>query len=128
MVGLSYAEAEEYARWLSKETGYDYRMPTLSQWQHAAGTELDPNRNCKFETGTIARGGSAVATGVGAANEYGLLNMAGNVREWVIASGGLVQVAGGAFDDPISVCTPTAVREIGRRGDLLTGFRLVRGL
>ncbi|MGI9326909.1 MAG: bifunctional serine/threonine-protein kinase/formylglycine-generating enzyme family protein [Pseudomonadales bacterium] len=128
VVNVSFEQAQDYARWLSAQSGRVYRLPTLSEWQHAAGTKLDANRNCVVQTGAIARGGSPVATGAGAANEFGLLNMAGNVREWVIASGDNVKVAGGAFDDPIASCTQASVADIGRGADKLTGFRLVRQL
>ncbi|MFK7913110.1 MAG: bifunctional serine/threonine-protein kinase/formylglycine-generating enzyme family protein [Pseudomonadales bacterium] len=128
VTGIAVDQAQAYARWLSAQTGYTYRLPTLREWQHAAGTELDPNRNCVVDTGTIARGGSAVATGVGSNNEFGLLNMAGNVREWVIGPAQQPRVAGGAFTDPIEDCTTATVRSAKNSGDVITGLRLVREL
>lgn len=128
VTGISVEQGQAYARWLSAQTGYTYRLPTLQEWQHAAGTQLDPNRNCVVDTGTIARGGSAVATGVGSNNEFGLLNMAGNVREWVIGPAQQPRVAGGAFTDPIEDCTTATVRSANVDGDVITGLRLVREL
>lgn len=128
VVRVSVSQAQAYAEWLSAQTGYRYRLPSLQEWQHAAGTQLDPNRNCVVDTGTIARGGNAVATGVGSNNEFGLLNMAGNVREWVLGPAQQPRAAGGAFTDPIEDCTTATVRSADVNGDVITGLRLVREL
>lgn len=37
VVGVSWQDATDYARWYSKHTGYNYRLPVYEEWVHAAG-------------------------------------------------------------------------------------------
>ena len=37
VVGVSWEDATAYARWYSKRTGRNYRLPTYGEWAHAAG-------------------------------------------------------------------------------------------
>jgi tetratricopeptide (TPR) repeat protein len=128
VLGVSAAEATAYAQWLSGQVGYRYRLPTLAEWQRAAGDSLDPNRNCVLSTETVIRGGTAVAAGAGVQNEFGLLNAAGNVQEWVVAGDGGYQAVGGSFADPLASCTPRTVRAAADVAPGTAGFRLVREL
>jgi hypothetical protein len=98
-----------YARWLSEQTGFPLPLPSYAQWRRAAQGADDPNRNCQVRLGSVRRGLAPVAVGVGAPNPQGLLNVLGNVQEWVIDDGA-VKAAGGAFTDPIAVCTVDALR------------------
>ncbi|MEM1229680.1 MAG: bifunctional serine/threonine-protein kinase/formylglycine-generating enzyme family protein [Pseudomonadota bacterium] len=121
-------QAQDYARWLSTQTGQRYRLPTLAEWQRAAGRELDPNRNCTLTTATVVRGGAPVAAGAGAQNEYGLLNAAGNLQEWVRAEDGSYRAAGGSYADPLADCVAATVRPETAVDPATAGFRLVREL
>lgn len=121
------ALARDYARWLTSKSGFLYRLPTWLEWQHAAQGTTDPNRNCQVQIGGVRRGLAPVAVDTGAPNPFGLVNVLGNVQEWVVA-GDEIRAAGGAFRDPIAECAVETVR--GRAGDAdpATGFRLVREL
>jgi hypothetical protein len=119
------ALAEHYAQWLSEETGFRYALPTYTQWRLAAHGTDDPNRNCQVRLGSVRRGLALVAAGVGTPNPQGLLNVLGNVREWVLDDGA-VKVAGGAFSDPLADCVVDALHEHAGTADPATGFRLVR--
>ena len=128
VTGVSVSDARSYAEWLSSETGYVYRLPTLAEWSQAAsveGDELDPNRNCVVEIAGVTRGGAAVPVSVGAPNKYGLVNAYGNVAEWVLDNDRLVRV-GGSFEDHIDKCaSPSPVPSDGAAAPS-QGFRLLR--
>jgi formylglycine-generating enzyme required for sulfatase activity len=60
---------------------------------------------------------------------YGLMDMAGNAREWIGDEAGSVAAPtaacrGGSFADPISMCSTTASVLLPRETrDVMTGFR-----
>jgi formylglycine-generating enzyme required for sulfatase activity len=102
-------DARDYARWLSRKTGADYRLPSEAEWEYAAraGTTTarfwgdDPDSACAHanvydRTGKAekayddwthhnCRDGHAETAPVGSfqANRFGLHDVLGNVREWV---------------------------------------------
>ncbi len=92
MILVSWDDANAYARWLSKETGKKYRLPTEAQWEYAAragttstywwGFELgEDNAHCfDCKTGLNARQPTKV--GRFKANPFGLYDTSGNVWEW----------------------------------------------
>jgi len=90
---LSWDDAQQYVKWLSKASGKPYRLPTEAEWEYAArgGTSTrywwgDPmrpgNANCK-ECGAPWRQEAPADVGSFAANPYGLHDMNGSVWEWV---------------------------------------------
>jgi formylglycine-generating enzyme required for sulfatase activity len=104
VIYVSWEDAKSYVEWLSRKTGAHYRLLSEAEWEYAA-------RGCRFEScpstpfwfgADISRDrtnydarysyeGSpraqpprrTLATDSGAANPFGLLNVHGNVREWV---------------------------------------------
>lgn len=98
---MNWADAQEYAAWLSEETGQRYRLPSEAEWEYAA--RAGTTGPFSFE-GTISPakanydsnhsyGGSgkdskgyrekAVPAGSLPANPWGLHEVHGNVSEWV---------------------------------------------
>jgi formylglycine-generating enzyme required for sulfatase activity len=89
VVCVSWQDSQAYARWLSKETGQPYRLPSEAEWEYAcrAGTTTrcswgdDPPTPEQANFGMNIRRTSEV--GAYPANPWGLYDMHGNVWEWV---------------------------------------------
>lgn len=93
VINVSWSDARAYARWLSKQTGFTYRLPSESEWEWAAGAgsgtlytwgnSFKPDlANCR----TCLSGGQSnhtLPTRSFPANKFGFHDMAGNVWEWV---------------------------------------------
>ena len=107
VINVSWEDAREYARWLSRETGEEYRLLSESEWEYVAraGTTTarhwgeSESRQCGYANGLDATwrtgdsdrdGGVACTdgyeytapTGTFEANAFGLHDMLGNVWEW----------------------------------------------
>jgi serine/threonine-protein kinase PpkA len=97
VINVSWQDAQDYASWLSKQTGRRYRLASEAEWEYAArgGVQQpfwwgskDPRgqancrRGCASEFNTLFRASSA-PVGHYAANRFGLYDTAGNVAEWV---------------------------------------------
>jgi formylglycine-generating enzyme required for sulfatase activity/serine/threonine protein phosphatase PrpC len=93
MIFISWNDALAYTKWLSRQTGHEYTLPSEAQWEYAAraGSESDypwgrnlgrGNAHCvACDTGLDPRQPTAI--GRFNANKFGLYDMAGNVQEWV---------------------------------------------
>ncbi len=106
---VSWNDAQAYARWLSRETGKRYRLPSEAEWEYAARAGAvsarywgdDTGRMCDYANGAdtaattqlaaARRWGSAgcndrhahtAPAGSYRANAFGLHDMLGNVGEW----------------------------------------------
>ena len=126
--GVELSDARAYAAWLSRRTDRTYRLPTVSEWRHAAsagGDTPDPNRNCYSNIRGVIRGDTLVNVGQGAPNAWGLVNHVGNVEEWAVADDGVIAL-GGRHTDPISECTVDSTREDASAPDVARGFRILR--
>jgi len=158
MVMVTWDDVVYYAKWLSKETGHTYRLPSEAEWEYAAGT----GKKTEYWWGRKVASGKAHCFGCGsdfdprkptrpgrfAPNAFGLYDTAGNVQEWTqdcfhenydgapadgaVWAGGdcsLRVVRGGAYSSP-----PPALRHASRdklasgQGYDNVGIRLVREL
>lgn len=90
---VSWDDAQQYVKWLSKLSGKSYRLPTEAEWEYAArgGTAtrhwwgeqmLAGNANCKG-CGEPWQQKEPATVGSFAANPYGLHDTSGSVWEWV---------------------------------------------
>jgi len=90
---ISWDDAQQYVKWLSKVSGKSYRLPSEAEWEFAArggtstrywwGEQMRPgNANCKG-CGEPWQAGAPTPVGSFAANPYGLHDMNGSVWEWV---------------------------------------------
>ena len=98
VINVSWEDAQAYVRWLSRETGQEYRLPSESEWEYMARagttTPFHTGRTISTEqanydgnhTYGAGRKGryrrQTVPVGSFAANGFGLYDMHGNVREW----------------------------------------------
>lgn len=126
---ISVDNAIEFTRWLSQATAQKYRLPTRSEWVHAANAtnrSHDPNRNCSFSTHGIEKGGNLVRVNAGTQNAWGLVNYLGNSQEWVYDKSRNVVAVGGSFDDAMTQCNVDSVTAHSGKPDIKTGFRVVR--
>ena len=100
VINVNWEDANLYAQWLSRETGYRFRLPTEAEWEYAAraGTESDypwgqrASRDHANYGQDLCCGGAAegadrwiytAPVGSFPANPLGLADMHGNVTEWV---------------------------------------------
>jgi formylglycine-generating enzyme required for sulfatase activity/serine/threonine protein phosphatase PrpC len=92
MILVSWDDATAYARWLSKETGKKYRLPTEAQWEYAAragtvtpfwwGFEVGENNAHCFDCKTGLNPRLPTKVGRFKPNAFGLHDTSGNVMEW----------------------------------------------
>jgi len=99
VINVSWNDAQEYVRWLSRKTGEEYRLPSEAEWEYSARA----GTTTRFSTGNCITTGQAnfngnypangcpkgqyrrrtVAVGSFSPNAFGLHDMHGNVWEWV---------------------------------------------
>jgi len=150
IVDVSWREAAEFCRWLSKKEGYAYRLPNEQEWEKAArGTDgrtypwgdekpaAGRDYRCNFAQGkskdSWKKDGFGFAAPVGkfgrGDSPYGCQDMAGNVWEWCTTTGPGPEVVlrGGSFSNNASAVRATnrAVVRSGFRAPN-AGFRVLR--
>jgi serine/threonine protein kinase len=129
VTNVSFAVAREYMKWLSRKSGRKYRLPTKAEWEYAARSRrlsLDPNRNCQLQSRGIQKGGELVKVTTGRQNGWGLVNYAGNAREWVYDKGRKLVAVGGSYADSMDICDINNVVRHDGSPDAYTGFRVLR--
>ena len=98
VINVSWDDAQAYVRWLSTETGEEYRLLSASEWEYVAraGTatpfyagrtisteQANYNGNYVYGAGRMGRyRAQTVPVGSFSANAFGLHEVHGNVWEW----------------------------------------------
>ena len=119
VVGITAADAEAYAAWLSEQTGWSFRLPTDDEWEVAAraGTENiypwgddvpSKSKTANYKGNGRFKTPSPVGSFMNGNNAWGLVDMAGNVWEWTATSReaqeGFRTVKGGSWmDGPVDL-------------------------
>jgi non-specific serine/threonine protein kinase len=131
---ISLAQARAYAAWLGSASGHVYRLPTDAEWLAAAraggGWKQAPDSNCIPPTAGADDGsGAPIAARGRSPNPWGLVNLTGNVWEWVTDGGATATaVRGGSYTSYWSDCTVDSHRADGGSAQKDVGLRLVREL
>ncbi len=95
VINVSWDEATEYTKWLTQQTGHQYRLPSEREWEYAAaagtettywwGYEIGKNRaNCGI-CGSQWDNKQPAPVGSFPANAFGLHDTIGNVLEWTMS-------------------------------------------
>ena len=93
VVCVRWGDAQAYVRWLSRDTGRQYRLLSESEWEYAAragsttryawGDGVGRNRAHCGGCGSRRKEEATVPTGSFPPNAFGLHDMHGNAWEWV---------------------------------------------
>jgi len=131
VINVSWADAQEYVRWLSRRTGRTYRLLTEAEWEYAAragtttpysfGQTISPSQANYYGTGL----GRTQPVGSYPANAWGLHDMHGNVWEWV-EDCWVDSYAGAPVDASQAVTTGGCTHRVSRGGSWLSGPRILR--
>lgn len=92
IISISHHAAMEFTRWLSQQTGKDYRLPTEAEWEYAcrAGTTtpysfgITPGQLSQYAWFRLNSDDMPHAVALKKPNRWGLFDMEGNVAEWVL--------------------------------------------
>jgi formylglycine-generating enzyme required for sulfatase activity len=116
VINVHYETVVMFCRWLSKETGKNFRLPTEAEWEFAArGGDMGEWKLDKDSALKVAwfKENSENAThqiGTKAANTFGLFDMLGNAGEWATDLKGEPVLCGPTWQDPLSELKPTVRR------------------
>jgi serine/threonine-protein kinase len=96
VVFITWEQAHDYCQWVASETGWDAHLPTEAQWEKAAAWDPATDTHRRYPWGdeepdddllNYLDSGLNRTTPVGSypegASAYGVLDMAGNVWEWM---------------------------------------------
>jgi len=105
VINVTWSDAQAYASWLSQKTGFNYSLPSETQWEYAArGGETtiwqggSPAALCAFANGAGVESGlrwsnqdctdpasdRTLPVGTLSPNGFGVKDMIGNVAEWTL--------------------------------------------
>ncbi|MBV6831380.1 formylglycine-generating enzyme family protein, partial [Xanthomonas euvesicatoria] len=130
---ISLTLARAYLRWLTIGSGgWRYRLPSDAEWLHAAQAASNwrqaEDSNCVPPNASAGDAARAPVSARGRdANPWGLINLTGNVWEWVSTGTG-VQARGGSISSYWSDCTVQASRADNGSAQPDVGLRVLREL
>lgn len=137
VVCVSQNDAKSYAKWLSKQTGAKYRLPTAQEWEIAAraGSQTKYWWGNTFETGKANTGWSGtpwsnVSTAPVSAfapNKLGMYDAVGNVWQWTNGSSGIAKGGAWNFSPEMAAADQQLILSTFTASNYL-GFRVVREL
>lgn len=133
VVNVSWQDARAYVEWLSRATGFRYRLPSEAQWEYAAragqsglvpggGDTLSPtdaHYSMLTSLATPARRSQRFND-----NAFRLMHTLGNVREWV--EDGWVDNFTGAPSDASAVSSSASGMRVVRGGSYADGATKLR--
>lgn len=92
VVCVSWNDANAYAKWLSDQSGFLYRLPTEAEWEYSArggeesdypwGNNIGKARAMCLECDGVRVETGTVPVGMFEPNHFGLYDTSGNVWEW----------------------------------------------
>lgn len=114
-MSLTHDAARRFAAWLSERTGHTYTVATDAQWQRAADLAfagLEPPEIAARSWSARNAMGTTRSIGSLPPDQLGLVDLLGNVGEWVTGEDGTPWLRGGTFlDSPDSISTTTRARQ-----------------
>jgi formylglycine-generating enzyme required for sulfatase activity len=112
-INVSFLSVTMFTRWLAKETGKKYRLPTEAEWEwacRAGQTGAWKMTPAEMDKTVWYRDNSDKVTqpvGKKLPNKFGLYDILGNPGEWAIDMEGKPVLCGGTFLDNADKITPT---------------------
>lgn len=103
-ITMSHACAVEFCRWLSVRSGRKFRLASEDEWEHACGPAPAQLSDAAWFADNAE--GKPHRVGGKAANQFGLVDMLGNVAEWVDGRDGKPVVKGGSYRDSADLLNP----------------------
>ena len=116
VINVSSLSVTMFCRWLSKETGKKYRLPTETEWEYAcrAGSTsnkpMTPAQANKVAWYAANSDSKTHPVGKKLPNAWKLYDMEGNVGEWATEADGKFVLCGGLFRDNPDRLLPTMRR------------------
>ena len=102
-ISISYRGAVFFCEWLSAKTGKTFRLPTLGEWKTAcAAAEIPLEKLDEYAWTDANSGGTSHPPGKRKADALGVVDLFGNVAEWVDVGDRRGAIVGGSYVAPPS--------------------------